>query len=82
MPEKQTRRSFTAEEKLAIVREAERAGETVSSVARRHGILASVVFRWRAELGFGKNKSAKLAAVKLADGRSDATSTPLVLHDL
>jgi hypothetical protein len=41
-----------------------------------------VVFWWRAELGFGKNKSAKLAPVKLADGRSGATSTPLVLHDL
>ena len=82
MPEKQTRRSFTAEEKLAIVLETERAGETVSSVARRHGIVTSVVFRWRAELGFGKNKSAKLAPVKLADGRSGATSTPLVLHDL
>ena len=82
MSEKQTRRSFTSEEKLTIVRETERAGETVSSVARRHGIVASVVFRWRAELGLGKNKSAKLAAVKLADGRTGANSTPLVLHDL
>jgi transposase-like protein len=72
MSEKQTRRSFTSEEKLAIVRETERAGETVSSVARRRGIVASVVFRWRAELGLGKNKSAKLAAVKLADGRTGA----------
>jgi hypothetical protein len=82
MSEKQTRRSFTAEEKLAIVRETERAGETVSSVARRRGIVASVVFRWRAELGFGKNKSAKLAAVKLANGQMGAASTPLMLHDL
>jgi Transposase len=82
MPEKQTRRSFTAEEKLTIVLETERAGETVSSVARRHGIVTSVVFRWRAELGFGKNNSARLAAVTLADGRTGATSTPLVLHDL
>jgi hypothetical protein len=41
-----------------------------------------VVFRWRAELGFDKNNSAKLAPVKLADGRSGATSTPLVLRDL
>jgi transposase-like protein len=82
MPEKQTRRSFTAEEKLTIVLETECAGETVLSVARRHGIVTSVVFRWRAELGFGKNNSAKLAPVKLADGRSGATSTPLVLRDL
>ena len=41
-----------------------------------------MVFRWRAELGLGKNKSLKLAAVKLANGQMGATSTPLVLHDL
>jgi hypothetical protein len=82
MPQKQSRRSFTAEEKLTIVLETERAGETVSSVARRHGIVASVVFRWRAELGFGKNRSARLAAVTLGDGRTGASSMPLVLHDL
>jgi hypothetical protein len=64
------------------VRETERASETVSSVARRRGIVASVVFRWRAELGLGKNRSAKLAAVKLADGRTGASSMPLMLHDL
>ena len=56
MPEKQTRRSFTSEEKLAIVRGTERAGETVSSVARRRGIVASAVFRWRAELGLEEQK--------------------------
>jgi hypothetical protein len=82
MSEKQTRRRFASEENLAIVRETERAGETVSSVARRRGVVAPVVFRWRAELGLGKNRSAKLAALKLADGRTGATSRPLVLHDL
>jgi len=45
------RRSFSADEKLAIVQETERADETVSSVARRHGIVTSVLFRWRADLG-------------------------------
>jgi hypothetical protein len=80
--EKQTRRSFSAEEKLEIVLETERAGETVSSVARRHGVVASMLFRWRAELGFGKNKRAKLAAVRLADGQTGTSSAPLVLHDL
>ena len=81
-PEKQTRRSFSSEEKLAIVLETERAGETVSSVARRHGVVASMLFRWRADLGFGKNKRAKLAAVKLADGQTGAPAAPLVLHNL
>jgi hypothetical protein len=81
-PERQTRRSFSAEEKLAIVLETERPGETVSAVARRHGVVTSMLFRWRADLGFGKNKRAKLAAVKLADGETVVPAEPLVLHDL
>ncbi len=76
------RRSFSADEKLVIVLETERADETVSSVARWHGIVASVLFRWRADLGFGKNKRAKLAAVKLTDGQTGASAVPLILHDL
>ena len=75
------RRSFSTDEKLAIVLETERADETVSSVARRHGIVASVLFRWRADLGFGKNKRAKLAAVKLTDGQTGAPAVPLILHN-
>jgi hypothetical protein len=76
------RRSFTDEEKLAIVMETEQAEVSVAAICRRHGIATSMVFRWRADLGFGKNKRAKLAAVTLADGRTGATSTPLVLYDL
>ncbi|MPZ40587.1 MAG: transposase [Rhizobiales bacterium] len=80
--EKQNRRSFSAEEKLTIVLETERPRETVSSVARRHGIVTSMLFRWRAELGFGKGKRAKLAPVAVADEGAGASSTPVVLHDL
>ena len=76
------RRSFTDEEKLAIVMETEQAEVSVAAICRRHDIATSMVFRWRVDLGFGKTKSAKLATVKLADGRSGAPSTPLVLHDL
>jgi transposase-like protein len=76
------RRSFSADEKLAIVLETERADETVSAVARRHGIVTSILFRWRADLGFGKNKRAKLAAVKLTDGQTGASAVPLILQDL
>ena len=54
----------------------------MAAICRRHGIATSMVFRWRADLGFGKDKSAKLAAVRLADGRTGAASAPLVLHDL
>lgn len=43
-----TRRSWTRDEKRAIVDEAERS-PTVSEVARRHGLTPSLVFRWRRE---------------------------------
>jgi transposase-like protein len=80
-PAKSTRRNFSAAEKLAIVLEVDRTGKTVSSVARRHRIVTSVLFRWRAELGFGKEKRSKLARVEVANEASDGPS-PLVLHDL
>ena len=51
---------------------------TVSSVARQHGIVTSMLFRWRVELGFGRGKSVKLASVSIADGQTAA----VVLHDL
>jgi transposase len=43
-----TRRSWTREEKRAIVDEAQRS-PNVSAVARRHGLTPSLVFRWRRE---------------------------------
>lgn len=45
-----TRRSWTREEKRAIVDEAESATTTVSAVARRHGLTPSLLFRWRREI--------------------------------
>lgn len=41
-------RRFTADQKLAILREAEQPGVTVSAVCRRHGLAPSVFYRWRA----------------------------------
>jgi len=41
-------RRFTAEQKLEILREAEQPGVTVSELCRRHGLLPSVLCRWRA----------------------------------
>ena len=41
-------RRFTAEQKLEILREAEQRGVTISEVCRRHGLAASVFYRWRA----------------------------------
>ena len=43
---KKEHRRFTAEQKLEILREADQPG--VSEVCRRHGLAASVFYRWRA----------------------------------
>lgn len=77
-PDRKPRRTFTEEEKRRIVLETEKPGATVSQVARSRGIVTSVLFRWRAELGFGKGKRAKLAAVKI----TGAQSGTLVMNDL
>jgi transposase len=45
-----TRRSWSAEQKRAIVAEVQVAGTTISDVARRYGIHSSLLFRWRREL--------------------------------
>ena len=85
-PAGKPRRSFTDAEKRAIVLETEQPGATVSQVARAYGIVTSVLFRWRAQLGFGKSKAANLVAVRIADERandvsSDATAAA-VLQDI
>jgi transposase-like protein len=78
------RRNFTDAEKHAVVLETERPGVTVSQVARAHGIAPSILFRWRAALGFGKGKSASLVAVRIADGRGicDADAAAAVLKNV
>ena len=85
-PAQRTRRCFTAAEKRAIVLQTERRGETVSSVARQHGLVTSVLFRWRAELGFGRKEKVTLTPVALASKASAsdprAGNVPVVLHDL
>jgi len=45
-----TRRSWSREQKRAIVAETCRGGTTVSEVARRHGVYPSLLFRWRRDL--------------------------------
>jgi transposase len=41
------RRCWSAEQKLQIVEESVRSGESVSVVARRHGVAPNLLFRWR-----------------------------------
>jgi hypothetical protein len=44
------RRSFSEADKRRIVEEAEQPGASLSEVARRYGIAARVLFRWKQEL--------------------------------
>jgi transposase len=59
------RRRRSRAEKEAIVAELNVSGETVSAVARKHNIAASLLFRWRRE--FGAKES---AAPREEPGRS------------
>ena len=80
------RRSFTIEQKRAIVMEAEAPGVSVAAVARRHEIATSMVFRWRIQFGLGRGKPAQLAAVRVAEERpgrkQGAGPEAVVLSDL
>jgi transposase len=49
----ETRRKWSRAEKEAMVAETKIAGASVSSVARKHGVAASLLFRWRREFGSG-----------------------------
>jgi transposase-like protein len=85
-PDRRHRRRFTEAEKRAIVLETEQPGTTVSQVARAHRIVTSGLFRWRAELGFGKSQPANLAAVRIADaqhgGTHDAGPEVMAVQDM
>jgi transposase-like protein len=82
-PKRARRRRFSTEEKIALLLEAERHGSTISSVAQAHGIATSVMFRWRDQLGMGKDKPAVIAPVRVIDGRErDRSGPPSLLADL
>ncbi|WP_136618891.1 MULTISPECIES: IS66 family insertion sequence element accessory protein TnpA [Mesorhizobium] len=76
------RRSFTDEEKLAIVMETEQPGVSVAEVCRRHGIVTSMLFRWRVQFGFAQKRRVNLAAVAMPASGAGASPVPVVLHDL
>jgi transposase len=56
------RRSWSAEQKQAIVAEIDVCGAALSEVARRHGLHANVLFRWRRDLGSAMGTPARDAA--------------------
>ncbi|MGX1354104.1 transposase-like protein [Bradyrhizobium elkanii] len=75
------RRRFSDEEKLAIARESDAPDASAAEICRRHGIVTSMLFRWRVQFGFGHRTRVKLARVEVANTTSDGP-LPLVLHDL
>jgi transposase len=66
-----TRRSWSKAQKKAIIAELDVGGATLSEVARRHGIHASLLFRWRKTLG-----SVMGSAPIEADASGTPTSAP------
>ncbi len=66
-PRQPLRRFFTDEQKRAIELESDQPGVSVSQVARKHGIVTGLLFRWRVQFGVAQRKRAKLAPVALSD---------------
>lgn len=64
------RRRFSEDEKRAIVMQTLAPHVTVSQIARRYRIAASMLFRWRAQMGLGAGEQARLVMVRVEeDGR-------------
>ena len=51
---RKTRRSWSVEEKIRIARESLASRETITAVARRHGITSGMLSSWRKRLRRGK----------------------------
>ena len=76
------RRSFSDEQKRAMVQETEKPGVSVAEVCRRHGIATSLLFRWRVQFGLTARKTPQLATVALADDVAKEVPALAALRDL
>lgn len=56
----QHRRRFSLEEKLRFVAESNQPGMSVSFVARKHGIVPSLLFHWRRRLAEGGREAVRV----------------------
>ena len=65
------RRAWTAEQKARIIAESREGGETVSAIARRHGLTPQQLFGWRRQVRQQSGGSA---------GEHGATFTPVVVE--
>ena len=85
---RQTRRQYSAEEKIRIVLEGLRGEENISELCRREGIAASMYYGWSKEfLGAGKRRLAGDTARSATSGevkdlRREATALKEVVADL
>lgn len=77
-PRQPVRRFFSDEQKRAMALESDKPGVSVSAVARKHGIVTGMLFRWRVEFGVAQKKRARLAPV----AKVDEPESIAVLHDL
>ena len=71
-------RFFSDEQKRAIAMESDLPGVSVSQIARKHGIVTGLLFRWRVQFGVAQKQRARLATVALTDG----TPAAVLLRDL
>lgn len=65
------RKSFTKEQKKAIVAEAESSGNTIAAVTKKHGIGESTFYNWKKDFTGGGRRKKKARATA---GSSDASS--------
>jgi len=68
------RRTWTAEEKVGIVAESYADGETVSAVARRHGLTPQQLFGWRRAAATGTGKLGPAFAPVIVEGAPSRAS--------
>jgi len=76
------RRRFTDAEKLSIVQESMVRGANAADICRRHDIVTSMLFRWRAQFGYGREERVRLAAVRAPGAQRDGNAAAVVLQDL
>jgi transposase len=77
---RQTRRKFTAEEKIKIVLEAMRGEETITAVCRKYGIHQNNYFKWSKE--FIEAGKRRLSGDTLREASRDEVSELRKMNDL
>jgi transposase-like protein len=70
------RRRFSEADKRRIVEEAERPGASVSGVARRYGITARLLFRWKQELAPAAKTKTTFLPVTITDAPEQSAEAP------